>query len=147
MDLHLSANQDEDHYRPCDPSHMDHDWTIVHWEAELVYTDIWVVHPGLCASRESVESLLCHFGKEDSHPLNCPKPLLGVCLSQPSPSYAGGTQHPTSCFLRLRRVVSWVVVALPQLRGAKTLLWPFRPYSRQEACRTVQAVPDLVVLP
>jgi hypothetical protein len=29
----------------------------------------------------------------------------------------------------------------------KTLLWPFWPYSRQEACLTGQAVPDLLVFP
>jgi len=105
------------------------------------------VHPRLCTSCESVDSLLCHFGKEGSHPFDFPEPLPGVIPSQPSACYAQETQHPVSSLLELRRVVSRVVVGFPQLGRAKTLLYPFWPYSRQDACQTVQAVPDLLVLP
>jgi GH25 family lysozyme M1 (1,4-beta-N-acetylmuramidase) len=55
--------------------------------------------------------------------------------------------HPTSLLLGHQRKVCWLVVAFPQLWHAQTLLWPFWQYSRQETCRTVQAVPDFLVLP
>jgi len=95
----------------------------------------------------SVDTFLCHFGKEGSHPFDFHQPLLGILLSQPSPCCARETPHPASSLPGLRREVSWLVVAFPLLTRAKTHLWPFWPYSRQDACRTVQAVPDLVVFP
>jgi len=58
-----------------------------------------------------------------------------------------GNSSPASSLLGLRSEVSWLVVAFPLLRHVKTLLWPFWLYSRQDTCRTVQAVPDLLVLP
>jgi len=53
-----------------------------------------------------MESLLCHFGKEDSRPFDFCEPMPGVFLLQPSPCYARETQHPASSILELRRVVS-----------------------------------------
>ena len=80
------------------------------------------VHLCLCASRESVVSLLCHFGKEDSCPIDFPEPFPGVCLSQPSPCHARETQHLASSLLKLRCVVCGLLVAFPQCRRAKTHL-------------------------
>jgi len=105
------------------------------------------VHPCLCASSKSVDSLLWHLGKEDSRPIDFHEPLPGVFLSQPSLCYARESQQPASSLFGLRREVSWLVVVFPPLRSAKTLLEPFWPYSRQDAYRTVQVVPNLFVLP
>ena len=104
-------------------------------------------HSCLCTSSESVECLLRNFYKEDSRPFDFHNPLPCVCLSHPSPSYARATQHRASSFLRLWRVVSRSVVAFPLSRSMTSLLYPFWPYSRQDAWWTVQAVPDLLVLP
>jgi len=60
----------------------------------------------LCDSSESVDSLPYHFGKEESRPFDFPESLPGVFLSQPSPCFARGTQHPTSSLLELWPVVS-----------------------------------------
>ena len=38
------------------------------------------VHLCHCASSESVDSLLCQFGKEESHPFDFPEQMPGVCL-------------------------------------------------------------------
>jgi len=105
------------------------------------------VHACLCASSMSVDSLLCQFGKERSRLFNFHKPLLGVFLLQPSPCFTQEAQHPASSLPRLWLDDSWLVVAFPLLRRMKTLLWLLWSYSRQDACRTVQAVPDLCVLP
>jgi len=88
----------------------------------LVAPVVVVVHPFLCTSCESVDSLLCHLGKEGSRPLDFPEPLPGVFLSQPSPCYAWQTQCPAYSLLELQRLVSWLVVAFPQSQCAKTLL-------------------------
>jgi len=64
------------------------------------------VHPCLCASSESLDSLLCQFGKEDSHLFDFPEPLPGVFLSQPSPSYARETQYHATSLPELLRMVT-----------------------------------------
>jgi len=132
-------------FRSFELSHC-HQVARVAFQASVVLVVV-EVHQFLCASSESVDSLLCHFGKEGSRPFDFPEPLLGVFLSQPSPCYAQETQHPASSLLELWRVVSWIFVACSQLWLVKTLPSPFRPYSRQDACLTIQAVPDLLVLP
>jgi len=73
--------------------------------------------------------------------------IPGVFPSQPSPCYARETQYPASSLPILRRKVYWLVVACPPLRCTRTLLWPCWPLWRQDTCLTVQAVPDLLVLP
>jgi len=105
------------------------------------------VHLCLWASSMSVDSLLCHFNKEGYHPVHCDKPLPGVFLSQQLPVSAQATQHPASSFLGLQREDPWFVVAFPPLWHAKILICPLWPYSRQDACRTVLAVPNLLALP
>jgi len=106
-----------------------------------------VVHLCLCAARVSVDSLLCHQGKEDSRMFDFQEPLLGVFASQPSPCDARETQHLASSLLGLWLLVAWLVVTFPLLRHTKTLLLLLGPYSRQDTCRTVQAIPNLLVLP
>ena len=64
------------------------------------------VHLCLCASNESVDSLLGHLGKGDRRQFDFLKPLPGVSLSQPSPCQARETKHPASSLLELRRMVS-----------------------------------------
>jgi hypothetical protein len=64
------------------------------------------VHLDLCVSSVSADSLRCHFGKEGSRVFGYDKALLGVFVSQPSPSYAQETQHPTSSLLG-----PWIVVS------------------------------------
>ena len=64
------------------------------------------VHLCLCASSESVDSLLCHFAKEDGRLFNFPESLPGVFPSQRSPCYAWETQHPASSLLELWHMVS-----------------------------------------
>ena len=64
------------------------------------------VHPDLCTSSVSVDSLLCHVGKEGSCSCEFHEPLLGVFLSQSSTCYARETQYPASSLLRLWREVS-----------------------------------------
>jgi len=154
---------------------MDQDWKIEGCKAEYVYTHIRVahhlfqsshwhrmaqkafwakvatamveVHPCRWASSVSVDTLLCHFGEERSRPFHFHEPLPGVFPLQPSACYALEKQHPTSSLLGLRHEVSQSVVAFPHLRRGKTLLEPLWPSTRQDACRTVQAVPDLLDLP
>jgi len=41
----------------------------------------------------------------------------------------------------------WSGIVFPLSWSAKTLFWPFWPYSRPGACQTVPAVPDLLALP
>jgi hypothetical protein len=101
----------------------------------------------LCTSSGSAHSLLYHFGMGGSWPYDFCKPLLGVFLSQPSPSDAQETQLLASSLLGLQRKDSSLVVAFPFLCLGKTHLWPFSPYSRQGACQTVAAVPDLLASP
>jgi len=86
-------------------------------------------------------------GKEGSHPCDLYTLLLGVFLSQHSPFYVQETQLLASSLLRLRCEVSPLVVEFPQLRHAKSPLGPFWPHSRQGACQTVLAVPDLLASP
>jgi hypothetical protein len=95
----------------------------------------------------SADSLRWHFGKEGSRTFGFDEALLGVFVSQPSPFCAQETQHPASFVLGSWRVVSLCDILFPQLRRAKSLLWPFWPYSMPGACRTVPAVPDLLALP
>jgi len=99
------------------------------------------------ASSVSADSLLYHFGMEGSQPYDFCKPLPGVSPSQPSSCDAQETILFASSLLGLQREVSGIVVVFPLLRGAKTCLWPFSPYFRQGACRTVPAVPDLLASP
>jgi hypothetical protein len=49
---------------------------VAFW-AELVPVVV-AMHPCLCASSVSVDSLWCHFGKEGSYPCDFHEPLLGV---------------------------------------------------------------------
>jgi len=105
------------------------------------------VHLFLCTSSKSVDSVLCHCGNEHSRPFDYHETLPGVFLSKTPPRYAPDTEHPASSPVELRRTVSWLVVAFPQSRRAKTLRWPCWPFPRQDACRTVQAVPDPLDLP
>jgi len=105
------------------------------------------VHLSLCITSVSEDFLRCHVGKKGSRLFDFREPLPGVFRSQPSHCSAREIHHPPSSLLGLRREVSWLVVAFPPLQRVKTLLWPFWPYSRQVTCRTVQAVPDLLVFP
>jgi hypothetical protein len=100
-----------------------------------------------CASRGSAISLLDDFGMEGSRPYDFCKPLPGVFPSQPSPSDAQETQLLASSLLGRQREVSQLVVVFPELRHAKSHLWPLLPYSRQGARRTVLGVPDLLASP
>jgi len=134
IDLHESANLKYNLYCTCNPWHMDQDWKIERWEAEYVYTHIHVadhlfrsshshqmvqvafwakvapilvkVDLCLCVSSGSVNSLLCHFGKEGSHLFDFDEPLPGVILLQASSCSTQETQHPASSLLRLRQEVS-----------------------------------------
>jgi len=71
--------------------------------ASILVSDVFVglleVHLFLCASSVFADSLLCHFGKEGSHPCGFHERLLGVILSEPPPVYAKETQLPTSSLL------------------------------------------------
>jgi len=69
--------------------HCDHVAQVV-FRASVspVMVDVHLCH---CASSQSVDSLLCQFGKGDSRPFDYPESLPGVFLSQPSPSYARET--------------------------------------------------------
>ena len=51
-------------------------------------------HPFLCTCSEYVDTLLCHFGNEDSHLFDVHEPLPGVFLSQRTPCYAQGNTTP-----------------------------------------------------
>jgi len=113
-------------------------------EVALVVVEL---HPCHCATSMFVELLRCQFGKEGSCLFDCHERLLGIFQSQPLPCYARETLWPASSLPGLWREVSKLVVAFPVLRRVKALLWPFWPYSRQDACWTVQALPDLLVLP
>ena len=64
------------------------------------------MHPFLCASSVSVDSSLCHFGKEGSCQLDFHKPLLGVVPLQLSPFYDQEIQHPASSLLGLLCAIS-----------------------------------------
>jgi len=123
-------------------------WVEVAWVLVApVCVGLEEVRPCLCASRVSVDSLRCHFGKEGGRRFGFHKPSPGVIILQLSPFYAQQIQHPTSSLPGLLRKVSWTGDVLPLSRRAKTLFWPFLPYSRRGACLTVLAVPDLVALP
>jgi hypothetical protein len=118
---------------------------VVIWaEVALVYVE---VHPCLCTSSLSLDYLRCDWGKEGSCPLDLQEPLPGIFRSPPSPCYAWETQCRSSFLLLLRSKFCCSVVGFTQLQHVKTLLWPFWPYSRQDGCRSVQAVPNLFVLP
>jgi len=105
------------------------------------------VHPCLCVSSVTADSLLCHFGKEGSCPFDIYESLLGAFLSPPSPFYIQDTKFLASSLLGLWHEVSRLVGASPQLQCAKSLLWPLWPHWRQGACRTVLWVPDFPALP
>ena len=64
------------------------------------------VHPFLGASSMSVNSSLCHFGKEGSRQFDFNNPLPGVILSQLSPFNAQEIQQPASSLLGLLCEVS-----------------------------------------
>jgi len=99
------------------------------------------------ASSVSAVSLLCHVCMEGSRPYDFYKPLQGVFPSQPTPFYLQETQLLASSLLRLRHEVFELGVVFPFLRSAETPVWPFWPYSRQGACRTVLAVPEVLLPP
>jgi len=105
------------------------------------------VCPSLGASSLSVDSLQCHFGMDGSSQFDFHKPSPCVVLSQLSPGCTLEIQHPASSLRGLLRGVSRSGVAFPPSLHAKTLHLPFSPYSRQGACLTVLAVPDLLALP
>ena len=105
------------------------------------------VSPSFCASSVSVDSLRFHFGMDGSRQFHLHKPSPGVVLSQLSPCYTKEILHPASSLRGLLRKVSWSAVLFPLSLRAKTLHLPFSPYSRQGACLTVLAVPDLLALP
>jgi len=101
----------------------------------------------LCASSLSEDSSMCHFGKQGSSPFDLHKPMSGVVISQLSSFYAEEIQEPGSSLLGLLHEVFSSGVAFPLSRPAKTLRWPFWPYSREGASLSVPAVPDLLALP
>ena len=105
------------------------------------------MHLCLHTSSVSADSLLCHLGKEGSHQVNCHEPEPGVMLLRPYHWYAQETQLPASSLCEHHCEVCLSNNAFPLLWGAKTLVWPFWPYSMQGACWTVLAVPDLLTLP
>jgi len=105
------------------------------------------VHLFHCISSMSADYLWCPFGKEGSRPLGFYVALPGVFASQSSPFCAQATQHPASSVLGPRHVVCYWSIYFPRLQRAKSLLWPFWPYSTSGACRTVPAVPNLLALP
>jgi len=70
-----------------------------------------------------------------------------IAVLQPSPFYALETQLPIHSLHRLQLKVSWKGIVFPLLSPAKTLPWPFWPYSRFGACGIVLAIPDLLALP
>jgi len=112
---------------------------------------VWValveVHPCLCVSSVSGDSVLCDFGKEGSRPSDFPEAWPGVVPTQPLYFYGKPTQLPASSLFRLPPKVAWLLIESPLLWCTKTLLWPFWRYSRLGACQTVLAVPDLLALP
>jgi len=64
------------------------------------------VHLFLCVSSMSADSLRCHFGKEGCRTFGYDEALPGVFVSQASPFCAKETQHPASCLLGPRHVIS-----------------------------------------
>jgi len=118
-------------------------WVEVEFQAEVqpVLVEVpWF----LCASSVSADSLLCHFGMEDSRQYDFYKPWPGVFRTQASPFDTRRTQCLSSSRLGLGHQVTCLVVVFPLLWCATTLLGPFWPYSRQGGCRTVLAVPDFL---
>jgi len=105
------------------------------------------VHPDLCDSSSSADSLGSHCGKDGSGPFDFHESLLCVFRLLPSPSQAEENQLLAGSLLWLWREVPWLVAAFPVTQNAKSLLWPFYSYSRQGAGRTVLAVPNLPSLP
>jgi len=57
-----------------------------------------------------------------------------------------GNSTPVSSILELSCRMFWSDIEIALLQCAKSPLCPFWPYSRPGACRTVPAVPDLLVL-
>jgi hypothetical protein len=74
----------------------------------------------LCASIESPDSFLYHFGMAGSRPYDFCKQLPGVFPAQPSPSDAQETQLVASSLLRLRREGFYSFVVITLMRRAKT---------------------------
>jgi len=58
----------------------------------------------------SADSLQCHFGKAGNQMYHYDKALQYVFVSQPSPCYALGTQHPAFSLLRALCVVSYIEI-------------------------------------
>ena len=111
-----------------------------------VYIGLVDVPLCLFASSVSGDSVVCHFGKEGSCPCDVNEQYPGVFLSQLSHFYAPETPLTACSLLGLRHKVSLSGIAFFLLHHAKTLLWPFWPYSIQGACQTVLAVPYLFAL-
>jgi len=65
----------------------------------LVVVEVYLC---LCASSMPADSLLCHFGKEGSHPFDFQELLPGDFQSLPSLCYAPETQLLASSLLGLR---------------------------------------------
>jgi len=64
------------------------------------------VHMIVCVSSVSADSLWCRVGMKGSRMFGFDEALPGVFVSQPSPLCGQETRHPTSSFLRPRRVGS-----------------------------------------
>jgi len=105
------------------------------------------MHLFFYVSRVSEESSQCHVGEKGIRLCRFEKAWLGVFLSQPSPCHGPETENLSSSLLGSRRAVNWSDIAFPLLLCEKTHLRPFWAYSRQGACCTVPAVPDLLALP
>jgi len=95
---------------------------------------LWILCSAILASKAAV----CF----DVH-----QPLPGVLLSQSLPVDAQHTQHHACSLLGLQREHSRLVFAFPLTWHAKTIFWPFWPYSMQGAGRNVLAVLDLFASP
>jgi hypothetical protein len=101
----------------------------------------------LFATSVPADSLLYYYGMEGSHPFDLYKPFPGVFLSQPSLFYAQETQLLISSVLGLWREVSKIVVSFLLLRRAEAVLSTLWRFSRQNACRSDLAVPNLLATP
>jgi hypothetical protein len=90
-------------FRSCDISHY-HPVAQLAFRAEVASVVV-EVHSWLCVSSISVDSVVCHFGKEGSHLFDFHKQLPGGFPSQPSPYYAMEKHHPVSFLLGHQRKV------------------------------------------
>jgi hypothetical protein len=77
--------------------HYDHVQEVAFWVAVVPVLE--EVHPSLCASIVSADSLLCHLGVESSCWYDFHKQLLCVIPSKPSPAHGKANQLPASSLL------------------------------------------------